>query len=198
MKMLRRSLFTLMPAGFLATPAHAGDADPRGERSIGSKSAKSTVVEFFSFTCPHCARFAQETMPEVKRNLIDTGQVRWVFSDYPNGPVATIAAMVARYAPLERYEGFANALYATQRQWGNYDIVPADATRELWTVARTQGMSREVFDRATGDNALRDWIASRKDTDGRKYMIDYTPTFLIGGRKYAKLLSYEELRGALS
>ena len=137
-------------------------------------------------------------MPEVKRNLIDTGQVRWVFADYPIGPVATIAAMVARYVPVERYEGFANALYATQRQWGNYDIAPADATRELWNVAREQGMTREIFDRATNDAALRNWITSQKDAEGKKYLISYTPTFVIGGRKYETLLSYDALRAALS
>ena len=73
--------------------------------------------EFFSLTCTHCAAFARETMPQVKKDLIDTGKVRWVFHDFPLDQVALTAAMVARYLPPDRYEPFINALFASQDRW---------------------------------------------------------------------------------
>ena len=51
-------------------------------------------------------RFAQETFPQMKPRLIDTGKVRWVFHDFPLDQVALTAAMVAAHLPPDRYEPF--------------------------------------------------------------------------------------------
>src|ERR1700750_1700233 len=150
MTISRRSLLTMVPTGFAAaltlaaTPAGAeGTNDPRAERFIGKPDAKVTVGEYFSLTCTHCAAFAAGTFPEIKKNLIDTGAVRWVFHDYPLDQVALTAAVVARYLPGDRYEPFINALFSTQNRWafgrGN------DPTEELWKMAGLAGMNRGTF-----------------------------------------------------
>ncbi len=56
------------------------------EHSIGSRDAKVLVTEFLSLNCPHCARFAQQVLPEIKKNLIDTGWVRLILRDYRSAP----------------------------------------------------------------------------------------------------------------
>ena len=71
-----------VPAVLGARPAHA--ADPHeADRAIGNADAKTTVQEFFSLTCTHCAAFARETFSQIKSELIDTGKLRWVFRDFP-------------------------------------------------------------------------------------------------------------------
>jgi protein-disulfide isomerase len=191
----RRSLLTVVPAGFalaaLATPARADD-DPRAERFIGKPDAKVVVGEYFSLTCTHCAAFAQETFPEVKKNLIDTGEVKWVFHDYPLDQVALTASMVARYLPVDRYEPFINALFATQNRWAFARGV--NTTDELWKTAALAGMSRTTFDKAIGDTALRDWIVQQQKLDTDKWKIDSTPSFVINGQKYAGEMSYDAFR----
>ena len=121
MPILRRTLLTVVPAGFatglLATQARAADVDPRAERFVGKPDAKVTVGEYFSLTCTHCAAFAAGTFPEVKKNLIDAGTVKWVFHDFPLDQVALTASMVARYLPVDRYEPFVDALFSTQNRW---------------------------------------------------------------------------------
>ena len=91
-----------------SAPASRSPADSRlrrggdqrkAERSLGDPAAKVTVQEFFSLTCTHCAAFAQETMPEVEKDLIAPGKVRFVYHDFPLDQVALTAAMVARYLP---------------------------------------------------------------------------------------------------
>ena len=71
--------------------------------------------------------------------------------------------MVARYLPVDRYEPFINALFATQNRWafgrGN------DPTEELWKIAGLAGMSRATFDKAIGDTGLRDWILQQQKAD---------------------------------
>ncbi len=42
--------------------------------SIGSPQARLTAIEWFSLTCPHCAAFAREALPELRAKWIDAGQ----------------------------------------------------------------------------------------------------------------------------
>ncbi len=196
MSISRRSLLTVVSAGFasglLATTAHAADVDPRAERSVGKPDAKVTVGEYFSLTCTHCAAFAAGTFPEIKKNLIDTGAVRWVFHDYPLDQVALTASQVARYLPVDRYEPFINALFSTQNRWafGRSN----DPTEELWKMAGLAGMSRATFDKAVGDTSLRDWIVQQQKADTDQWKIDSTPSFVINNQKYAGEMSYDAFR----
>ena len=159
MTVTRRLLLSIIPAAaapFVGLPGRAlADADPtRAERSIGKPDAKVSVHEYFSLTCTHCAAFAQTTLPQVKTKLIDPGSVRWVFHDYPLDQVALTAAVVARYLPVDRYEPFVDALFATQDRWAF--ARGSNPTEQLWKTAGLAGMSRQVFDKAVADTELRD------------------------------------------
>lgn len=52
-------------------------------RSKGSQGAPVTVYEMSDFQCPYCKRFAQETFPEIERQYISPGKVRWVYINFP-------------------------------------------------------------------------------------------------------------------
>jgi protein-disulfide isomerase len=54
-----------------------------GFQMLGSKSAPLTVVEFTDYQCPFCQRFHVTTFPELKKNYIDTGKVRFYSRDLP-------------------------------------------------------------------------------------------------------------------
>jgi protein-disulfide isomerase len=196
MRFTRRFLLTAAPALSLVPgwerPARADEDQARAERFIGKPDAKVTVGEYFSLTCTHCAAFAIGTLPEVKKNLIDTGTVKWVFHDYPLDQVALTAAMVARYLPVDRYEPFINALFATQNSWAFNR--GADPQEQLWKTAALAGMTRETFDKAVSDTALRDWILQQQQSDSNKWKIDSTPSFVINGQKYAGEMSYDSFR----
>jgi protein-disulfide isomerase len=182
---------TLAPSIGLRVAARAEDLT-RAERSIGKPDAKMTVNEYFSLTCSHCAAFAVETMPKVKSDLIETGKVRWVFNDYPLDQVALLAAQVARYLPVDRYDPFINALFATQDRWAF--ARDANHTEELWKTAGLAGMSRPTFDKAIGDNDLKTWILKQQLADQDKCKIDSTPSFVINGTKYTGEMSFDAFR----
>ena len=197
MTVSRRRLLSLFPLAAVpqlgsAARAWADEGPIRAERSIGKPDAKTTVNEYFSLTCTHCAAFAQGTMPEVKAKLIDTGLARWVFHDYPLDQVALTAAMVAHYLPVDRYEPFINALFATQDRWAF--ARGANSTAELWKTAGLAGMSRQTFDKAVSDSDLRNWILKQQQADQDKWKIDSTPSFVIDGQKYAGEMDYDTFR----
>lgn len=195
----RRSLLALVAAGsaagLLPRGARAAEDGPRAERFIGSPDAKTVVGEYFSLTCTHCAAFAQQTMPKIKSELIDTGKVRWVFHDFPLDQVALTAAMVARYLPVDRYEPFVNALFASQDRWAFARGV--NSNDELAKMAALAGMSRATFDKAVADTDLRNWILQQQDADQKKWNVDSTPSFVADGKKYAGEMSFEAFRKLL-
>jgi protein-disulfide isomerase len=147
------------------------------------------VQEFFSLTCTHCAHFANDVMPEVTKNLIDTGKLRFVYHDFPLDQVALTAAMVARALPPVQYEPFIAALFANQDRWA---FAPgADTVGELGKFAALAGLSQDTFNATIADTALRNWIVAQQTADQKKYGIDSTPTFLIGGKTYPGAMEYD-------
>lgn len=191
---LAQSTTDQTPAATDQTAPGPGAPDPRmGPRQVGSPNAPVSVTEYFSLTCPHCARFQKETFPKVQKDLIDTGKLRYAWVDYPLDQLALMAAQVARALPPDRYPAFIDTLLAHQSEWET----PADNnyTDALAKFALQAGMSREQFDAAVADTALRDAILTVQDDAQKTLGVDSTPTFIfdgpsIKGRKASGELSF--------
>jgi protein-disulfide isomerase len=71
-----------------------------GFAMLGSKKAPLTIVEFTDYQCPFCQRFHTTAFPDLKKNYIDTGKVRFYSRDLPLNfhPDAMRAAEAARCA----------------------------------------------------------------------------------------------------
>jgi len=196
MQTTRRHLLATAGA-MLAVPAlipgraRADAADPRmAPRVEGADTAKTYVQEWYSFTCPHCARFAADVYPEIKAKLIDTGKIRYEFCEFPRDRVDLAAALVARSLPASRYEPFMLALLASQQQWAfNRDSDPMD---ELAKEAALAGMPREVFNKVTNDDALKTALLAKQSDAQQKYAIDSTPTFIVNGKAHPGELTFQE------
>ncbi len=195
MPFTRRTLLSVAVSA-IAVPAVAAPVDTRRtERAIGNPAAAATVIECFSLTCPHCANFAQQTLPDLKIRWIATGKLRWVFYDLPTDGIALQAAMVARYLPPDRYEPFINALFATQDRWA-YGA-GGDAQNALWNTASQSGMDRAAFEKAIADTDLRDWIVGRAVDAEKRWSVDATPSFLVNGKLYTGDMSATEFAKVL-
>jgi len=157
------------PAATPAPAAPSGD-QRKTERSVGDPAAKVVVTEFFSLTCTHCAAFARGTMPQLEKDLIAPGRLRFVYHDFPLDQVALTAAMVARSLPPAQYPAFINALLANQDRWAFARGI--NSTEEIWKIAALAGMGRETFDRAVADADLRSWILQEQQADQDRWKID--------------------------
>src|SRR5467141_2382373 len=97
--------------------AAAGLSVTTDDRILGNPDAPITIVEYASLTCPHCAHFANEVLPELKKKWIDTGKAKLVLRDYPLDEPALRAAMIARCAPPDRFYAYVDTLFAAQEKW---------------------------------------------------------------------------------
>ncbi len=163
------------------TTCWAAEPDTRKtQRSLGSVHARTTVIEYFSLTCPHCASFALNTLPELKTQWIDPGRMRWVFQDFPGDLLALQAANIARYLAPDRYYPFTSTLFANQDRWAFGS--DADAHAELWKLAESAGLSRARFDQAVADKDLGDWIVQQEMSVQERWHVDATPSFVANGK----------------
>ena len=127
--------------------AHAVDL---GEPAIGDPKAPVTIIEFASLTCPHCASFHVNTLPELEKRYIDTGKVRLVLRDFPLDEVALKAAVIAHCAGPDRYPQFVQVFFAQQAVWVPTRSTPALPTsrsrtrscRPAWTASRSTTSNR--------------------------------------------------------
>ena len=170
----------LMVTGEKISFAQGVDADQRlTERTLGNENAPVTMIEYASLTCSHCASFNENTLPDIKRNYIDTGRLRLIFRDFPFDRAALTGAMVARCLPAERYFPFIDVLFRTQGQWAASKD-PIDGLRQA---ARLAGMPAESFDACAGDKALADHILAKRLDGEKKFKVDSTPTFVFNDGK---------------
>ncbi|MBN8548597.1 MAG: DsbA family protein [Deltaproteobacteria bacterium] len=72
------------------------DSSSSDDFVMGSPDAPITIMEFFDFQCGFCAKFNKTTFPQIKKQYIDTGKVRFVFRDY----ILSMHAMAVQAASL--------------------------------------------------------------------------------------------------
>ena len=195
-------IVTVFSAALLAVLAVAGvKAEPLPteaaleDRVMGDADAPVTIIEYASLTCPHCATFHRETLPQVKSEWIETGKARLIYRDYPTSPTAVslAASMIARCAPQERYFAFLGALFETQKNWA----VSPDPIDALAKVAQLGGMPREDVDKCLDNEALLDGLRERALDARMEFGIESTPSFVINGKVVRGNMSYDDFADLL-
>ena len=173
--------------------AQGADADLSGirEMAMGAENAPVTVLEYASFTCPHCANFANGPMKQLKAEYVNTGKVRFIYRDVYFDRPGLWAAMVARCDP-NRFFGIVDLLYADQRGWiGKGDL--GSIEQNLRKIGLVAGLTKQQLDSCLSDGtkaqALYTWYQQNAEADE----VTGTPTLFIDGEKYSNM-PYEDLK----
>jgi protein-disulfide isomerase len=142
--------------------------------SKGSDTAALTLVEFSDYQCPFCGRYVHDTFPQMRRDYIDTGKVKYVFRNFPLEaihPDAFKAAEAAHCAGEQgKYWEMHDRLFANQRALGAAQLVG---------YAQALGLDPQPFRQCLDSAKYAAEI--RKDLeDGQKAGVRGTPTFFLG------------------
>jgi protein-disulfide isomerase len=186
-----------LAAGLGAATARAESKTPSlaaDDRVMGKADAPVTIFEYASLTCPHCAEFERETLPQIKKDWIDTGKAKLVYRDYPLDGVAVRAAVLARCAPAERYFGFIDAMFRTQEKW----VLAKYPNDGLKQIAHLGGMSDDQFNACLKDTKLTDQVVGERLAGEQDYGIEGTPTFFVNGTKIVGEKSYADWEKTLN
>ena len=144
-----------------------------GSYSLGSKAAPYTIVEFTDYQCPFCRRFHLETWPRIKKELVDTGKVRFVTRDFPLDfhPNAMRAAESARCAGEQN------------KFWEMRDTLGSNANKlsieDIKGYAQGLGLDIPKF-QACVDSAKYKPAVQKDLAEAAKLGVGGTPSFVVG------------------
>ena len=174
-----------------------GDVDTSGitEMVMGDENAPVTVIEYASFTCPHCATFHNETFKKLKADYIDSGKVKFIYREVYFDRYGLWASMVARCGGQEKFFGITDLIYKSQSEWTRAGE-PAAIVEELRKIGRLAGLDNAALDECLKDaekaEALVAWYTENAEEDE----ISSTPSFVIDGKKHSNM-SYSDMKDIL-
>ncbi len=158
----------------------------------GSKDAKIEVFEFYSLSCHHCSHFYFSSFPNLKKDYIDTGKVKWVKRSYALDMPSVKATMLLECVPEDRKESYVKILLNKQSSWA----YQKSYLNILKNIATLGGMNPDNFDRCVNDQNLEQSMKTRTDLARTNFNINGTPTFFVNG-KQEKIFSESSFRELL-
>ena len=184
----------LPPTTVAATPDKSAllAVQPK-DHVLGDPKAPITLIEYASLTCPHCAAFHIQVLPELKKKWIDTGKVKLVYRDFPLDQVAAKAAQIAECAGNDRYFGVIDLIFRGQPQWAT----ASDPIAELAKPLRIAGLGeKEIKECLANEAKANEVVADYKG--GETLGVNSTPTLFIDGKQYQGARSVDELDATFS
>jgi len=180
----------------LAGPVQAQDADTSQitEMTMGPADAKVTIIEYASFTCPHCANFHNGPLKELKADYIDTEKVHFIYRDVFFDRFGLWASMVARCGGEEKFFGISDMIYEQQREWTNGQ--PAEIAENLRRIGKVAGIEPDALEACLNDEAKAKALVAWYQENAEAHEVNSTPTLIINEQKYSNM-AYDELKGII-
>jgi protein-disulfide isomerase len=154
---------------------------------IGDAKAPVTIIEYASLTCTHCQHFHMTSYPEIKKNYVDTGKVRFVFRDFPLDGLSMAGSMLARCAPGDRGLKLIDLIFKNQSAW----ITSDKPFEPLKGYAQLAGMSAGDVDACLKNETMLKAVREVQNTATNLYKVQSTPTFFVDDEKVEGDRGYE-------
>lgn len=171
-------------------PTGPVDVKTEGAATKGEAKAPVTIVEFSDFQCPFCGRYSTQTYPQIIKDYVDSGKVKYVFRHFPL-PMHADAKAAANAAECVREQGgdkmffeFHDVLFTNQS-----DLSVA----KLKEYASKFSIDQQKFGACVDGNQFATQI--EKDfTEGGQYGVQGTPMFFINGTPISGAQPYENFK----
>ncbi|EBA17178.1 thiol:disulfide interchange protein, DsbA family [Roseobacter sp. SK209-2-6] len=188
-----------LPENPLIGAAHAQEAEVDTssitEMVLGAEDAPVTLIEYASYTCPHCASFHNTVFKQLKEDYIDSGKVRFIYREVYFDRYGLWASMIARCGGPEKFFGVSDLIYKGQSEWaragGATEIVD-----ELRKIGRLSGLENETLEACLQDGAKAQTLVTWYQEHATKDGIQSTPSFILNGELIGNQ-SYESFKELL-
>ena len=160
--------------------------------TLGRADAPVEVVEYADYECPACQQFEVVQFPAVRRQLIETGKVRWVYRDFPLEihRFARLAAHAAACADAQgKFWEMHDRIYQGHSDWSQ----SGNAAPLFRDYAEAVGVDTDAYDACMESTRFAGRIAASVQ-EGAALGVGSTPSFVIGGRIYPGAISSDQIR----
>jgi protein-disulfide isomerase len=144
----------------------------------GDPKAPLTLVEYSDYLCPFCSRYFQQTLPALVEKYAGSGQVQFVFHDFPlaslhpTAPKGHAAAMCVAEQGATPFWKMHDKLFADQQQWARQP----DPTAFLAGVAKDIGADMTAYDQCMASDRIATQVQQRVEA-GKALDFNGTPSF---------------------
>ncbi len=191
----------LIAALFVVTLGGSGTADveaayPPGYTAPvqGDPNAPVELVMWGDFQCPFCKRFETETLPRIRANYVDTGQVKLVWRNFEHYGRESQDAAVAAHCAGEQGEfwEYHDTLYSVQGGINSGAFSPP----RLIQLAQEQQLDIATFE-ACQSQFKYDAVLAADYSLGRSQGVTGTPGFFVNGQYISGAQPYEVFASAI-
>ncbi len=182
---------------------------------MGNPGAPVKLAEYGSFTCPHCADFAEKSDEEIE-TMVDTGKLSFEFRPYVRDPLDMTVALLAGCNGAEPFFPLSHQLFANQAAMFEQIQAAGESGFEqamkqppeerfpalarmlgLIDFVKQRGISEERAKQCLGDQKRIEGLAAQVQEANSKYEITGTPTLLLNGSVVKDVASWELMREKL-
>ncbi len=167
-----------------------------GNAIKGNPDAKVLMVEFSDFQCPFTKRFHQQVFPQIEKEYIESGRVKFAYRDFPLAfhEQAKIAAVACECAGQQGkyWQMFDKLIPPTPSKddslQGDFprSNVPLEGPTQMDVdsfkkYAEEAGLDTKAFNKCLDNQETEDEVEKDME-DAGKFGVTGTPAFFINGR----------------
>lgn len=188
---------------------------PRGH-VIGNPKADAKLIEFISYTCPHCADFTARGEPPLEIVLLQPGKVTLEVRPVIRNGLDLAVTLLANCGDPAGFKGRHQALMLNQSVWLGKARNAPQTQLEIWQrgdkagrmnavsalgltdLLAQRGQSRAELDACVSNDAAAKVLLANDDADAAEFGITGTPSFALDGKLLAEVHGWEALYPVLS
>lgn len=170
---------------------------PQDGHLVGNPNAGVKLVEYISYTCPHCAHFEMESDASLRLSFIASGKGSVEYRPFIRSSIDVAAALLVRCGPITKFRGNHYAVLRDQAKWFH---APTPTELQRWSAADFPTAMRNIandlklydlmvtrgYTRAELDRCLANKPAAEKMAAQTRYAtqngVQGTPSFFVNGR----------------
>ncbi|MFQ5594873.1 MAG: DsbA family protein [Anaerolineae bacterium] len=147
-----------------------------GSPALGAPEAPVTIVEYSDYQCPHCAHFSQDTLPEVIKNYVTAGKVRFVHKDMAIlGEQSQWAAQAANCAADQGHFWEYHELLFQKQSGRNEGAFSRDNLKQF---AADLELDTATFNQCLDQNKYSQRVID-ETAEGKQRGVEGTPSFFV-------------------
>ena len=164
---------------------------------FGDINSPNKIIEFGSYTCPHCAEFYTSVVPSIKSGLVETGEAVFIYRHLPIDSISNAATNITS-CDKDNQEKILDIFYRNQNKLIEIGSLASDEEvnvgNEIYTLLVDNGISvTEEHKTCAFSSFTQEKNATIMQEQIQTFQLEATPTIIVNGLKMVGIIPAEEI-----